>query len=94
MNFTQMLAMEVRPFYDSTDRTLENPANQKRRNESRARMESVLPDGVWMAGPEIARALNTSIDSTNKTLQGFRARDEMMSRVIEGTKRNLEWRWK
>jgi hypothetical protein len=94
MNFAQMLAMKVTPFYDSTGRTLENPGNQKRRNESRARMESVLPDGVWMAGPEIAQALNTSIDSANKTLQGFRARDEMMSRVIEGTKKNLEWRWK
>jgi len=94
MNFAQMLAMEVRPFYDSADHTLENPANQKRRNESRARMESVLPDGVWMAGSEIAKALKTSIHSSNKTLQGFRARDEMMSRVIEGTTKNLEWRWK
>ena len=94
MNFAKMLAMEVRPFYDSTDRTLENPANQKRREASRARIESVLPDGVWMPGPEIARALKTSIDSVNKTLRGFGTRGEMVSRVIEGTKNNLEWRWK
>ncbi len=47
-----------------------------------------------MAGAEIARKLLTSTDSMNKTLQGFRARGEMESRVIEGTKRNLEWRWK
>jgi len=94
MNFAQMLAMNVTPLYDSGDQTLENAGNQKRREASRARIESVLPDGVWMPGPEIARALGTSLDSMNKTLRGFGARGEMVSRVIEGTKKNLEWKWK
>ena len=94
MNFAQMLAMQVTPLYDGSEQILENAGNQKRREASRARFESVLANGVWMPGPEIARALGTSIDSVNKTLRGFGTRGEMVSRVIEGTKNNLEWRWK
>lgn len=97
MNIVKMLMMKVEPLFDKPagePRECANPGNQKKRENSRRRMETALPEGEWVAGAEIAKRLGTTVDSSNKTLQMFRTLGEIESRPINpGKGRNLEWRW-
>jgi hypothetical protein len=96
MNVAQMLMTPVAPLFspEEKDARVDNAENRRRRGEARARMASVLPEGEWVAGSELARRLGANPSSLHKTLAGFRSRDELECRIIKGTHRSLEWRWK
>lgn len=93
MNFAQMLMTPVQPLMSPEEQPNHNKGNAARIRKCQERFMAVLPEGEWVPGDVIARRLGTTPDSSNKTLQTFRARGEIESRQISPGSRALEWRW-
>lgn len=95
------LNMNVKPLYGKGDmdekgannRGGMNNGNVHRVNACLQRFRNVLPEDTWVAGDEIARRLQTTPASSNKSLQKFRAQGLVESRKIREGVRALEWRW-